>query len=209
MKQPKQRQVKTIKAVLFALCLLPFARLVWRGFAGTLGTNPIETITHSTGWWTLTLLMATLSVTPLWRLFDLPWLLRLRRMLGLFVFFYACVHFSTWLIFDHFFDWGAIVKDIAKRPYVTVGFTAFVLLVPLAVTSTNNMVRRLGSRRWHQLHRLVYAIAALGVLHFLWLVKKDIREPLVFAGVLTVLLGIRLAYRLRRKPMAAAAPAQS
>lgn len=209
MKQPKQRQVKTIKAVLFALCLLPFARLVWRGFAGTLGTNPIETITHSTGWWTLTLLMATLSVTPLRRLFDLPWLLRLRRMLGLFVFFYACVHFSTWLIFDHFFDWGAIVKDIAKRPYVTVGFTAFVLLVPLAVTSTNNMVRRLGSRRWHQLHRLVYAIAALGVLHFLWLVKKDIREPLVFAGVLTVLLGIRLAYRLRRKPMAAAAPAQS
>jgi sulfoxide reductase heme-binding subunit YedZ len=205
---PTLKHLKWIKTVLFALCLVPFARLVWRGFAGTLGTNPIETITHSTGWWALTLLMVTLSVTPLRRLFDLPWLLRLRRMLGLFVFFYACLHFSTWLIFDHFFDWGAIVKDIAKRPYVTVGFSAFVLLVPLAVTSTNNMVRRLGARRWQQLHRLVYAIATLGVLHFLWLVKKDIREPLAFAAVLAVLLGIRLAWRLRRKPVTAPAVAR-
>jgi sulfoxide reductase heme-binding subunit YedZ len=207
--KPNQKQIEWIKAALFALCLVPFARLVWRGFAGTLGVNPIETITHSTGWWALTFLMATLAVTPLRRLLEQPWLLRLRRMLGLFVFFYVCVHFTTWLVFDHFFDWRAIVADIAKRPYVTLGFSAFLLLVPLAVTSTNAMVRRLGATRWQLLHRLVYAIAVLGVLHFLWLVKKDIREPLWFAVILAALLGFRLIHRLRRKPPAAVPAARS
>jgi sulfoxide reductase heme-binding subunit YedZ len=198
--QPKQQQVKWIKAALFALCLMPFVRLVWRALTGHLGVNPIETITHSTGWWALTLLMATLAVTPLRRLFQQPWLLRLRRMLGLFVFFYVCLHFTTWLVFDHFFDWAAIAKDIAKRPYITLGFSAFVLLMPLAATSTNRMVRRLGAERWQRLHRLVYVIAVLGVMHFLWLVKKDIREPMMFAAVLALLFGIRLVYRWRRKP---------
>lgn len=199
MRQPKPAQIKWIKAALFALCLVPFLRLVWRAFAGTLGVNPIETITHSTGWWTLALLLITLSVTPLRRLLDAPWLLRLRRMLGLFAFFYVCVHFTIWLVFDHFFDWSAVMADIAKRPYITFGFTAFVLLIPLAATSTNAMVRRLGAAQWQRLHRFVYLIATLGVLHFLWLVKKDIREPMVFAAILAVLLGARLLYRLRQK----------
>jgi sulfoxide reductase heme-binding subunit YedZ len=130
---------------------------------------------------------------------NLPWLLRLRRMLGLYAFFYACLHFLTWLVLDQFFDWNAIVKDVIKRPYITVGFTAFVLLLPLVVTSTNAMVRRLGAKRWQLLHRLVYVIATLGVIHFLWLVKKDIREPAVFGIVLAVLLGVRVLYYLRRR----------
>jgi methionine sulfoxide reductase heme-binding subunit len=195
--QPKPHQVKWIKAVLFLLCLVPFARLVWRAFAGTLGVNPIETITHSTGWWTLVFLLITLSITPLRRLLQQPWLLRLRRMFGLFAFFYVCLHFTTWIVFDHFFDWNAIAKDIAKRPYITVGFTAFVLLIPLAATSTNAMVRKLGAEQWQRLHRFVYLIAILGVLHFLWLVKKDLREPLLFAAILAMLLGFRVAYRMR------------
>ncbi|HZP94230.1 MAG TPA: protein-methionine-sulfoxide reductase heme-binding subunit MsrQ [Burkholderiales bacterium] len=202
--QPKPEQIKWMKAVLFALCLTPLLVLVWRAFNARLGANPIEFVERSTGWWTLALLMITLSVTPLRRWLDAPWLLRLRRMLGLFAFFYACMHFGTWLIIDQFFDWHAIVKDIAKRPYVTVGFTAFVLLIPLAATSTNAMVRRLGAARWQALHRFVYLIAALGVTHFWWLVKKDIREPLAFAAVLAVLLGARAVYLLRKRSMPAA-----
>jgi sulfoxide reductase heme-binding subunit YedZ len=204
--QPRPEQIRWIKAAVFALCLVPFARLVWRVFAGTLGVNPIETVTHLTGWWTLALLLVTLSVTPLRRLLNAPWLLRLRRMLGLFAFFYVCVHFSIWLVFDHFFDWRAVAADIVKRPYITFGFTAFVLLIPLAATSTNAMVKRLGAQQWQRLHRFVYLIAILGVLHFLWLVKKDIREPLVFAAILAVLLGARVVYRLRQRranPLAA------
>lgn len=197
--QPEPEQIKWIKAAAFALCLVPFARLVWRAFAGTLGVNPIETITHSTGWWTLAFLLITLSVTPLRKLLNAPWLLRLRRMLGLFAFFYVCVHFTIWLVFDHFFDWRAVVADIVKRPYITVGFTAFVLLIPLAATSTNAMVRRLGAQQWQRLHRFVYLIAVLGVLHFLWLVKKDLREPTLFAVILGALLGARLIYRLTQK----------
>jgi sulfoxide reductase heme-binding subunit YedZ len=199
MSQPNPEQIRWIKAAVFALCLVPFARLVWRAFAGTLGVNPIEAITHSTGWWALSLILVTLSVTPLRRLLDAPWLLRLRRMLGLFAFFYVCVHFTIWLVFDHFFDWRAILADIVKRPYITFGFTAFVLLIPLAATSTNAMVKRLGAAQWQRLHRFVYLISILGVLHFLWLVKKDIREPMVFAAILAVLLAARLVYRLRRK----------
>lgn len=182
------------KPLVFLLCLLPLALLLWDGFHDALGANPIETITHRTGDWALRLLLVTLAVSPARRLLSWGWALRLRRMLGLFAFFYASLHFLTWLVLDQFFDWEAILKDIAKRPYITVGFSAYVLLIPLAVTSTKGMMRRLG-RRWVQLHRLVYLIAVLGVLHYLWLVKADYLQPVIYALVLAVLLGLRLRWR--------------
>ena len=185
-----------MKAGLFALCLVPLTRLVYGGFANSLGANPIETITRSTGWWTLFLLMVTLAVTPLRRWTGANWLLRLRRMLGLFAFFYASTHFMTFVWFDHWFDVAEILKDVVKRPFVTVGFAAYLLLLPLAATSTNSMIRRLG-RNWQRLHRLIYVIATLGVVHFWWLVKRDVTEPLLFALVLSALLGIRLFWRVR------------
>lgn len=196
--QLKPEQVKWVKSALFALCLVPFLRLAWLGAHHGLGANPIEYITRSTGWWTLSFLMITLSVTPLRRLSGWNWLLRLRRMFGLFAFFYVCLHFTTYVWLDQFFDLPGMIKDIAKRPFITVGFTAFLLLIPLAATSTNAMVRRLGAKRWQRLHRTVYVIATLGVLHFWWLVKKDIREPLIFGVVLALLLLIRLLSRRRR-----------
>lgn len=204
--QLKPDQVRWLKAALFVLCLVPLARLAWIGTHRGLGANPIEYITHSTGWWTLSFLLVTLSVTPLRRLTGWNWLLRLRRMLGLFAFFYVCLHFVTYIWLDQFFDWHSMVKDIAKRPFITVGFTAFLLLIPLAATSTNRMVKRLGARRWQRLHRAVYVIAALGVLHFWWLVKKDIREPLLFGALLGLLFLVRLIYRIR-KADASARPA--
>ena len=204
--QLKPNQVQWLKSALFVLCLVPLGWLVWLGTHRGLGANPIEYITHSTGWWTLTFLLITLSVTPLRRLTGWNWLLRLRRMLGLFAFFYVCLHFVTYIWLDQFFDWHSMVKDIAKRPFITVGFTAFLLLIPLAATSTNRMVKRLGARRWQRLHRMVYVIATLGVLHFWWLVKKDIREPLLFGALLGLLLLARLIYRMR-KADAAARPA--
>jgi len=193
---PRSNQVAWIKAGLFALCLIPLAHLVYGAFARSLGANPIETITRSTGCWTLFLLMATLSVTPVRRWTSANWLLKLLRMLGLFAFFYASVHLTTFVWFDHWFDVAEILKDVVKRPFVTVGFAAYLLLLPLALTSTNKMVRRLG-RNWQRLHRLVYLVAVLGVVHFWWLVKRDVTEPLLFALVLAVLLGVRLAWRAR------------
>ncbi|MBX9963454.1 MAG: sulfoxide reductase heme-binding subunit YedZ [Burkholderiales bacterium] len=190
-------QVARIKAAVFIACLIPLALLALRAWRDQLGANPIEYITRSTGWWTLTFLMITLAVTPARKLLSMPWLLRLRRMLGLFAFFYASLHFTTYIWLDQFFDLHDIVKDVMKRPFITVGFTAFLLLIPLAATSTNAMVKRLGARRWQWLHRAVYAIGTLGVIHFLWLVKKDIREPLAFGLVLAVLLGVRLVFRWR------------
>ena len=179
------------KGLVFLAALIPFVKLAWLGWNDGLGANPIEKITRTTGYWTLTFLMITLTATPLRTLSGWNWPVRWRRMLGLFAFFYACLHFLTYLVLDQFFDWPAIVKDIAKRPYITVGFPAFVMLIPLAVTSTSNMVRRVGGKRWKMLHRLVYVIAIAGVVHFWWLVKKDITEPLQFAAVLTLLLGFR------------------
>jgi sulfoxide reductase heme-binding subunit YedZ len=179
-----------IKPSLFLLCLEPLLQLVWQGIYGSLGTNPVETITHATGDWTLRFLLITLSITPLRRLTGNNWLIRLRRMLGLFAFFYACLHFMTYIWFDQYFDWMAIAQDIPKRPFITVGFAAFVLLLPLALTSTNAMMRRL-KKNWQRLHKLIYVIALLGVLHFLWLVKADILEPLIYGAVLVVLLGYR------------------
>jgi len=175
------------------VCLLPLMRLIFLGIGGGLGANPIEFITHSTGTWTLVGLLVTLSVTPLRQLTGRADLIRYRRMLGLFTFFYACLHFVTYIWLDQFFDPAAIAKDIVKRPFITVGFTAFLLLIPLAVTSTHAMMRRLG-RRWQQLHRLIYLIALLGVIHYLWLVKKDLTEPLIYGAVLTLLLVVRLPW---------------
>jgi sulfoxide reductase heme-binding subunit YedZ len=172
-----------------------------------LGPNPIETLNRFTGDWTLRFLLITLAVTPLRQITGWQYLIRIRRMLGLFAFFYVCLHFLSWLWIDKLFDVDEIVKDVIKRPFITVGFTCFVLLIPLAVTSTQGMVRRLGGGRWRALHRLVYAIGIGGVVHFWWLVKSDIREPLIYATILAILLGYRLwAYR-RRLPARAVSPA--
>jgi sulfoxide reductase heme-binding subunit YedZ len=176
------------------LCLVPFVVLVIGAVTDTLGANPVETMTHETGEWTLRFLLITLMITPLRRLSGNNWLIKLRRMSGLFAFFYACLHFLTYIWFDHYFDWMEIIKDIPKRPFITVGFIAFMLLVPLALTSTNAMMRRL-KKNWARLHKLVYVIAVLGVLHFLWLVKADILEPMVYALILLVLLGYRAYYQ--------------
>ncbi|MFO1420885.1 MAG: protein-methionine-sulfoxide reductase heme-binding subunit MsrQ [Candidatus Competibacteraceae bacterium] len=179
------------KPLVFAASLLPLAWIIWLGWQGQLGANPVETLSHRTGDWSLRFLLLTLAVTPLRRLTGRNGLIKFRRMLGLFAFFYVCLHLGVYLVFDQFFDWGAIVADIAKRPYITVGFTGWLLLIPLAVTSTHGMIRRLG-RNWQRLHRLVYLIGVLGVLHYLWLVKADLTEPLLYGGILGALLGYRL-----------------
>jgi len=190
---------RALKAALFVLALVPLARLAAGAlfFPDWLGANPAEFITRSLGDWTLRFLLITLAVTPLRRLTGWHWLANLRRMFGLFTFFYAVVHLSSYVAFDHVFDVVAILKDIVKRPFITVGFTALVLLVPLAITSTNRMVQRLGAKRWLALHRLVYVIAPLGVLHFWWMVKRDITEPAIYALVLAVLLGYRVVAKLK------------
>ncbi|WP_333839475.1 sulfite oxidase heme-binding subunit YedZ [Pelomicrobium sp.] len=194
-------RVRRLKRVVFFLALAPLARLLWLGFHDGLGANPVEFITRSTGFWTLTFLTLTLAVTPLRRLLGWPWLLRLRRMLGLYAFFYACLHFSTYLVLDQFFDLAAIGQDVVKRPYITVGFTCFLLLIPLAVTSSDRMIRRLGARRWQRLHRLVYLIGIGGVIHFWWLVKADVTQPALFAATLLVLLGSRVVHALRSRAL--------
>lgn len=199
----KQRMRRVIKPLVWAACSLPLILLIARGVwrvPDDLGANPVETITHSTGFWALTLLMVTLAVTPLRRLSGWNSVIQLRRLVGLFAFFYVCLHFLTYFILDLWFEVGLIAEDILKRPYITVGFTAFVLLIPLAATSTKGMIRRLG-RRWQKLHRLVYVSAALGVLHFLWKVKADTREPLIFASVLALLLLLRLPWTTRASAM--------
>jgi methionine sulfoxide reductase heme-binding subunit len=185
-----------IKVMVFSLALLPLTKLGWLAYQDNLGANPIEKITRTTGYWTLTFLMITLSASPLRQLTGWLWLIRLRRMLGLFAFFYALLHFSTYLVLDQFFDWDSIIKDIAKRPYITVGFPAFLLLIPLAITSTDGMIRRLGGKRWKLLHRAVYFCAVGGVIHYWWLVKKDLTNPITFALLLGLLLGFRLFYWL-------------
>ena len=183
-----------IKIVAFLACLIPFGQLAYNAYADNMGANPIEAITRFTGSWTLIFLLVTLSVTPLRKITGWNNLIKLRRMFGLFAFFYALLHFSTFVVLDHFFDFDRIVKDIYKRPYVTAGFTSLVLMIPLAITSTTGMIRRLG-RRWQQLHRLVYAVAIGGVIHFYWLVKADIRRPVQYGTVLALLLGYRLVAR--------------
>lgn len=184
------------KPLLFIACLLPLLRCVWWVLSGH-AINPLEFITRSTGTWALVWLLASLAVSPLRQLPGLTPLLRLRRMLGLYAFFYACLHLLTYLWFDQFFAWSAIVHDIGKRPFITVGFATWLLLLPLAITSTDAMMRRL-RRRWQRLHRLVYLAAPLAVLHYLWLVKKDLSQPLLYGAVLLLLLGWRLWARWLR-----------
>ena len=199
------KTVGRVKVLAFVFASVPFLSLAlrgwnsWRAQPFNLGANPIEFITRNLGEWTLIFLMITLAVTPLRRLSGWQWLIKLRRMLGLFAFFYAALHFVTYIWLDQFFDLQDIVKDVIKRPFITVGFAAFLCLIPLAVTSTNAMVKRLGGKRWQSLHRLVYAIGILGVVHYWWLVKKDIREPLLYAAILSLLLGLRIYWRLQKR----------
>lgn len=180
------------KVPIFLLCLVPFGLLVWRALTGNLGPNPVETLQHTTGDWTLRFLVFTLCITPLRKLIKLPELIRFRRMLGLFAFFYVCLHFLVYLGPDQNFSLAAMGKDVYKRPFITVGFTAFVLLIPLALTSTAASIRRLGGRRWQMLHRLIYVSAVCGVIHYYWLVKSAVLRPLTYGAIVGVLLLWRL-----------------
>lgn len=201
-----------LKPIVFVACLLPVALLAWKGlnqflpasalvgrlaaYTGDLGANPIEVITRSTGLWTLIFLLITLSITPLRKLAGTLWLIQYRRMLGLFAFFYGSLHFTTYIWLDKFFDVHEMIKDIGKRPFITVGFTAFVLMIPLAITSTNGWIRRMGGKNWNRLHKLIYVSAMAGCIHFYWLVKKDVRQPVLYATILSVLLLYRVAAKL-------------
>ena len=191
------RSAKWGKAVVWAVCLLPAAWLAADAAMGRLGANPIEAVLHRTGWWALTLLLVSLSISPLRRLTGWGRLIRYRRLLGLFAFAWATAHFLSYVVLDQWFAWPFIAEDIAERPFILVGFAAWLLLVPLAVTSTTGWIRRLG-RRWRMLHRVVYVAAGLGALHFFWKVKADTREPLIFIGILAVLLLLRLPVVTRR-----------
>lgn len=188
------------KAAVFLLASLPAAWLAWRALGDTLGANPLEAITHETGDWTLRFLLITLAVTPLRVATGWNGVIAFRRMLGLFAFFYASLHLLTYLWFDQFFSWPDILRDIPKRPFITVGFAAFVLLVPLAITSTAGWIRRLGGRRWQALHRLIYLAAVAGVVHYWWLVKADTSGPLAYGLVLALLFAARLLVAWRRQP---------
>jgi len=180
------------KIPVFAACLAPLAVLLFKGLRQDLGANPIEYITHTTGDWTLRFLLITLSITPLRRLFHQPNLIRFRRMLGLFAFFYGCLHLTTWVWLDKFFDLHEMWADVMKRRFITAGMTGFVLLIPLAVTSTRGWIRRIGGRNWQRLHRLIYFSATAAVVHYYWLVKSDIRQPVLYASILAVLLIYRV-----------------
>jgi sulfoxide reductase heme-binding subunit YedZ len=197
---------RVLKPAVFVAALLPFLYLLWRAAMGELSANPIEDITLTTGRWTLRFLMITLAVTPLRRVTGWQPAVRFRRMLGLFAFFYGTLHLLTYVVLDQFFAWHYILQDIAKRPYITVGFAAFVLMVPLALTSTSGMIRRLGGRRWALLHRLIYVSALGGVVHFWWKVKADTRDPLVYALILAVLLAARVWFVARKAAARRAAP---
>lgn len=199
--------LKLLKPAIFAACLVPFVWLVVRAVSDGLGANPIDAITDTTGIWALRFVLATLAVTPVRRITGWHPIIRFRRMLGLFAFFYASMHFLTWLVLDQFFAWEFILEDIAKRPFITMGFTAFVLMIPLAITSTAGWIRRLGGRTWNRLHRLVYVTGVAAVIHYLWLVKVIEPEQITYAVILASLLAVRLYYALvrerRRVPAAA------
>lgn len=195
---------KHLKPFVFVGCLVPLALLASGALRGQLGANPIEKITHQTGDWTLILLLVTLAVTPLRRITGINELIAFRRMLGLFAFFYGTLHFFTYIWLDKFFDAHEIVKDVYKRPFITAGFTGFVLMIPLAITSTKGWIRRLG-KKWVVLHRLIYASAIAGVVHYIWLVKKDVRKPLIYAAILALLLLWRIGKWLIERHKAASA----
>lgn len=202
---PSNKQLGYVKAAVFVLALLPFLRMAWLVFQGV-PVEPLEFLTRGTGDWTLYFLCITLAVTPLRRFTGWNWVVRLRRMLGLFAFFYALLHFTCFFWFDHFFDIAEMLKDVVRRPFITVGFIAFVLLIPLAATSTNAMIKRLGGKRWQWLHRLIYVAAPLGILHFWWMKagKNDFQEPIIFGVIVAVLLGLRVYWSAARKTQKAA-----
>lgn len=192
MPQLSPRQLALIKGSLFLLCLLPLVRLAVGVYEDSLGANPIEFITRDLGTWALNFLLITLTITPLRKATGWHWLLRLRRMLGLYAFFYALLHLSSYLWLDQFFDWSEILKDIIKRPFITVGMLTFFLLVPLALTSNNVAIRRLGGKRWQRLHQLIYPLTICAVLHYWWLIKLDVMLPGIYAGLLAALLMVRM-----------------
>jgi methionine sulfoxide reductase heme-binding subunit len=191
--------IRWFKPVVFLACLVPLGLLGWKAYSGGLGANPIEVITHATGDWTLRFLLITLAITPIRKLTAWLWLIRYRRMFGLFAFFYAVLHFLTYIWLDKFFDVHEMLHDVAKRRFITVGFAGFVLLIPLAITSTTGWIRRLGGRRWQALHRLIYLSAIAGVIHYWWLVKADVHLPLEYGAILAVLLGYRIVVWARPK----------
>lgn len=194
-----------LKPLILLICLSPVGLLAWNALHGNLSANPISDVTNETGIWTLRFVTIGLAITPLRRLSGWNALGQFRRMIGLVAFTYVCLHFTTYILLDKFFDVPEMLKDVAKRPFITVGFTCFVLLIPLALTSTNGMMRRLGGRRWKSLHRLVYIVGIGGVLHYLWLVKADTSRPLTYGAVILLLLGYRIwiwwSSRVSRHPV--------
>ena len=200
---------KWTKVAVFALCLVPTGLLAWKALHNDLGANPIEFITHATGDWTLRFLIITLAITPLRKLLRLPDLIRFRRMFGLFAFFYGCLHFTTYIWLDKFFDVSEMLKDVEKRKFITVGFTAFILMIPLALTSTAGWIRRLGGRRWQMIHRAIYISAIAGVIHYYWLVKSDVRKPLFYGALVFLLLAWRVGDWLQRRRAASPVRATS
>ena len=192
-------RLQLTKTIIFLAALIPLARLLWKALHDGLGANPIEVITHSTGDWTLIFVLTTLSITPLRRITRQYWLIGLRRLVGLFAFFYGTLHFLTYIWLDKFFDLHEMLKDIEKRRFITAGFAAFVLMIPLALTSTAWSIRRLGGKNWQRLHRLIYLTGILAVVHYIWLVKADLRKPLEYAAVLTILLAYRVAIWAKEK----------
>lgn len=189
---PSPLRSKWLKPLVFFCCLLPIALLIARGLRDELGANPIEFITHATGDWTMRFLLITLSITPLRRILRQPDLIRFRRMLGLFSFFYGCLHLMTWVWLDKFFDPAEMWADVVKRRFITAGMLGFTLMIPLAITSTRGWIRRVGGKNWQLLHRLIYFSAAAGVVHYYWLVKSDIRLPALYGSLLGILLLLRL-----------------
>jgi methionine sulfoxide reductase heme-binding subunit len=208
-------KLRLTKIAIFLAALIPLERLLWKAFHDGLGANPIEVITHSTGDWTLILVLTTLSITPLRQITHQYWLIGVRRMVGLFAFFYGTLHFLTYIWLDKFFDVHEMLKDIGKRRFITVGFSAFVLMIPLALTSTAWSIRRLGGKRWQRLHRLIYLTGILAVIHYYWLVKADHRKPIAYGVVLGILLLYRVgvwmsekASERRKEPAVAASRAE-
>jgi sulfoxide reductase heme-binding subunit YedZ len=204
-----EKYVRLLKLPAFAACLGPAFVLTWKGFHNLLGANPIDVITRTTGRWTLTFLLITLSVTPVRRITGLAWLIRFRRMLGLFAFYYGSLHLMTYVWLDKFFDVHEMLHDIAKRRFITAGMTAWALMLPLALTSTKGWIRRLGGKRWQKLHRLIYFSAAAGVVHFIWLVKADLRRPLTYGSVLVLLLAFRVITWIRARLSSRSAAVQA
>lgn len=209
MKQLPDKYVRLLKPLAFIACLGPAFVLTWKGFHNLLGANPIDVITRTTGRWTLTFLLITLSVTPVRRITGMAWLIRFRRMLGLFAFFYGSLHLMTYVWLDKFFNVHEMLHDIAKRRFITAGMTAWALMLPLALTSTAGWIRRLGGKRWQKLHRLIYFSAAAGVVHFIWLVKADLRRPLTYGSVLAFLLAFRVITWIRARLSSRSAAVQA